>query len=198
MAGRSFGARRHQVDVAALARCHRLCLPETASSHAGQAVVEGLYAALLDDSAAHVVWYPGANDPHHYGAFAAGTISLRDTESKTRRGLSLTSFARLAFRIVCMPRHVMARRNWESLIPRDGVGYVLTLGVAGAIVPSAATPRGSAILAELEAWFVTQGCFESWVDTELSNRRANAFYARAGYREVARAFGQVLLKKVLG
>jgi GNAT superfamily N-acetyltransferase len=96
-----------------------------------------------------------------------------------------------------MPRHVLARRRWESLIPHEGIGYLLTLGVARAVVPSARTRRGSELLAELEAWFTSQGCRESFVDTELSNVRAHAFYLRAGYLELSRDHGQVLLRKVL-
>jgi hypothetical protein len=96
-----------------------------------------------------------------------------------------------------MPRHVLARRRWESLIPHQDIGYVLTLGVASAIVPSARTRRGSELLAELEVWFVSQGCSASFVDTELSNQRGHAFYLRTGYRELSRDHGQVLLRKPL-
>lgn len=74
---------------------------------------------------------------------------------------------------------------------------MLTLGVTRAVTPSAMTPRGSVILAELENWFAKNGCTTSWVDTELSNQRAHSFYVRTGYVEVARDFGQVLLKKQL-
>jgi len=52
-------------------------------------------------------------------------------------------------------------------------------------------------LAELEGWFISQGCSHGFVDTELSNRRAHAFYLRAGYLEVSRDHGQVLLQKPL-
>lgn len=197
MASRSSNTEQPQVDVAALARCHLLCLPSTASSRAGLDVLEGLYGALLDDTQAFVVWYPAPTEPHHQGAFAAGTACVRETESKIRRSLGPTLFARLALRVASMPRHVLARRRWESVIPKDGIGYVLTLGAARAVVPSASRLRGSEILAELEAWFVKNGCSESWVDTELSNQRALAFYARVGYVEVRRDFGQVLLKKTL-
>jgi len=158
-------------------------------------VLRGLYDSLLTDSAAHVVWHPPVSQPYHLGAFAAGTTRLRDTESKIRQGLPPALFARLALRVAAQPRHVLARRRWESLIPPAEIGYVLTLGVARSVVPTANTPPGRSILAELEAWFVDERCVESWVDTELSNHRAHAFYLRAGYVEVTRDFGQVLLKK---
>jgi hypothetical protein len=194
MASRSPDA---QPVVAELARCHQLCLPHTASSRAGLDVLEGLYAALLQDPAAHVIWHSSAEEPRHHGAFAAGTVRYRDTEANTRRSLSPAAFTRLALRAASMPRHVLARRRWEATIPRDGIGYVLTLGVARAVVPSANTPSGGVVLGQLEDWFVGAGARASWVDTELSNRVAHAFYLRRGYVEVSRDFGQVLLKKPL-
>jgi GNAT superfamily N-acetyltransferase len=159
-------------------------------------VLENLYAALARDAASRVLWYP-ASSPAHYGAFAAGTVRYRETEAHTRSALPPASFARLAFRAVTMPSHVLARRRWETVIPREGIGYVLTLGAARAVVPGASTLRGSAVLAELEAWFLAQGARACWVDTELSNERAHAFYLRMGYLEVSRDYGQVLLYKPL-
>jgi GNAT superfamily N-acetyltransferase len=173
-----------------------LCLPETASSRAGLSVLQALYAALETDSAARVIWYP-AVDPNHHGAFAAGTVRYRDTEAHTRRTLPRADFARLALRAASMPGHVLARRRWERAIPHEGVGYVLTLGAARAIVPGSNTVRGSVVLAELESWFAAQGCHASWVDTELANQRAHGFYLRQGYQEVSRDYGQVLLQKPL-
>jgi hypothetical protein len=190
------GGLRH-VDFLALARCHRLCLPDTASSRAGQDVLSALYAALFRDTAARVIWEPGPEASPELGAFCAGTVRYRETELHTRRCLPKAAFARLALHTMTMPRHVLARRRWESLIPHEGIGYLLTLGVARAVVPSARTRRGSELLAELEAWFMSQGCRESFVDTELSNARAHAFYLRAGYLELSRDHGQVLLRKVL-
>lgn len=197
MDNKSPHAEQPQVDVPALARCHRLCLPETASSRAGLDVLEGLYGTLLEDSAAHVIWYPAPDEPHQHGAFVAGTRCVRETEARIRHGLGAALFARLALRVAAMPLHVLARRRWEKVIPTAGIGYVLTLGVARAVVPSASPVRGATILMELEDWFKKAGCSESWVDTELSNQRALAFYARVGYLEVRRDFGQCLLKKKL-
>jgi hypothetical protein len=196
MAGQSLDGALEAAAFDALARAHRLCLPDTASSRAGLDVLHGLYTALSRDSASHVIWHPAA-DPSHHGAFAAGTVRYRATELHTRRALPTTALARLAVRVASMPGHVLARRRWESTIPHQGIGYVLTLGAAGAIIPAAQTLRGSVVLEELESWFLAQGCTASWVDTELSNERAHAFYVRRGYLEVARDFGQVLLHKPL-
>ena len=186
-----------RVQLPALARCHRLCLPDTASSRAGLAVLEALYAGLLLDPAARVIWEPGGEGLPEHGAFAAATLRYRETELHTRSALPKAAFARLAMHAAMMPRHVLARRRWERLIPHEGVGYILTLGVASAVVPAARTRRGSELLAELEGWFISQGCSHGFVDTELSNRRAHAFYLRAGYLEVSRDHGQVLLQKPL-
>lgn len=161
-------------------------------------VLEALYSALSRDDAARVIWEPGPAESPEHGAFASGTLRFRETELHTRSALPKLAFARLALRAATMPRHILARRRWESLIPREGIGYVLTLGVASAVVTGARTRRGSELLAELEAWFASQGCADSFVDTELSNRRAHAFYLRQGYGEVSRDHGQVLLKKSLG
>lgn len=196
MASGSVDAPR-QLELLALARCHRLCLPDTASSRAGLEVLEALYEALLGDSAAHVIWEPGVDGSPEHGAFAAGTLRYRETELHTRRSLPKAAFARLALRAAMMPKHVLARRRWESLIPHEGIGYILTLGVASAVVSTARTRRGSELLAELEAWFRDQGCSASLVDTELSNRRAHAFYLRAGYLELSTDYDQVLLRKPL-
>jgi GNAT superfamily N-acetyltransferase len=197
MARRSADAEPQQIELSALARCHRLCLPDTASSRAGLSVLEALYAGLVRDAYAHVIWEPGPSSSPELGAFAAGTVRYRDTELNMRRCLPRADFARLALRAATMPRHVLARRRWEPLIPHEGIGYVLTLGVASAVVPSARTRRGGELLAELEAWFVSRGASESFVDTELSNQRAHAFYLRGGYRELSRDHGQVLLRKPL-
>lgn len=197
MASQSLDGELQQTDVAALARAHRLCLPSTASSRAGLDVLEGLYGALARDPASRVIWRP-AEDANHHGAFAAGTVRYRETEAHTRRSLPKTALARLALRVASMPAHVLARHRWEAAIPHEGIGYVLTLGAASAVIASSRTLRGSAVLDELEAWFSVQGCNASWTDTELSNERAHAFYLRRGYREVSRDFGQVLLQKALG
>ena len=197
MASRSPDAEPRQIELLPLARCHRLCLPDTASSRAGLTVLEALYAGLLRDPAARVIWEPGVSGTPEHGAFAAATVRYRETELHTRRALPKTAFARLAVRAAMMPRHVLARRRWELLIPQEGIGYVLTLGVASAVVPAARTRRGSELLAELEAWFVSQGCSHSFVDTELSNQRAHGFYLRTGYSELSRDHGQVLLRKPL-
>lgn len=185
-------------NLVALARCHALCLPDTASSRAGVEVLEGLYEVLLRDPGARVIWRASADDalPEH-GAFAAGTVRFRETEALIRRKLRPALFARLALRVASMPKHVLSRRRFENTIPHDGIGYVLTLGSARAVVPGASAPRGSEMLSELEEWFEARGARESWVDTELRNTRAHAFYERNGYTEVARAFGDVLLKKRL-
>ena len=197
MASGSLDGETRQTDLAFLARCHRLCLPETASSRAGLPVLEALYAGLLKDASARVIWEPGSADSPELGAFAAGTVSYRETELWTRNCLPKAAFVRLALRAATMPRHLLARRSWESLIPREGIGYVLTLGVARAVVPSARTRRGSELLTELETFFLSRGCAESFVDTELSNPRAHAFYLRQGYLERSRDHGQVLLSKAL-
>jgi hypothetical protein len=196
MASRPPDARLERADFVAIARAHQLCLPDTASSRAGLPVLEGLYAALTGDSASRVLWYP-ASSPTQYGAFAAGSVRYRETEAHTRHSLSRMSFARLAIRVAAMPGHLLARRRWESAIPHEGIGYVLTLGTARAVLPGALTRPGSAVLSELEAWFVVQGARASFVDTELSNERAHAFYLRMGYLEVSRDYGQVLLQKPL-
>lgn len=197
MASQPSDAGRQHVELQALARCHRLCLPETASSRAGLEVLESLYAGLLQDDAARVIWDVGPSDAPHLGAFASGTVRYRETEGRTRRSLGTLAFARLALRVAAMPLHVLARRRWEGLIPHEGIGYLLTLGVASALVPTSNTRRGAALLNELEAWFVAQGCSASFTDTELSNVRAHSFYLRRGYLEVSRDFGQVLLQKPL-
>jgi len=197
MASRPLDVETRPTELALLARCHRLCLPDTASSRAGLAVLEALYAGLCRDTAARVIWEPGLAGLPEHGAFAAGTVRYRDTERHMRSSLSKLSFARLALHAAIMPGHLLSRRRWESLIPREGIGYVLTLGVASAVVPSARTRRGSELLAELESWFVSQGCSASYVDTELVNQRAYAFYLRAGYLECSRDHGQVLLRKTL-
>jgi len=197
MASRPPDGEPGQVDLLALARCHLLCLPETASSRAGLSVLQALYGALFRDAGARVIWEPGSAASPEHGAFASGTVRYRDTELHTRRSLPKADFARLALRAATMPRHVLARRRWESLIPHERIGYILTLGVAAAVVPAVRTRRGSELLADLEAWFASQGCGESFVDTELSNARAHAFYLRAGYLELSRDHGQVLLRKTL-
>lgn len=197
MASQPIDAELGHAELEDLARCHRLCLPGTASSRAGLAVLENLYRALLRDPAAKVLWEPGAAAERAHGAFAAGTARYRNTEQHTRQALPKALLVRLALRVATMPKHVLARRQWESLIPHEGIGYVLTLGVASAVVPSCRTRRGSELLRDLEDWFSMRGCLASFTDTELSNQRAHAFYLRHGYLEISRAHGQVLLRKPL-
>lgn len=197
MVGRSLDPEPAKVDVSALARCHRRCLPNTASSHAGLQVVRALYGALLRDVAARVVWYPAVGEEEECGAFASGTVCYRETEVRTRSSLSKLDLARLALRTAAHPGHVLSRWRWEELIPRRGIGYVLTLGTTNAVLQKRGAARGSQLLSELESWFSGQGCEASYVDTELANTRAHAFYVRHGYLEVSRSFGQVLLQKPL-
>ena len=76
-----------RVELPALARCHRLCLPDTASSRAGLAVLEALYAGLLLDPAARVIWEPGGEGVpeqfHHIG------IRIEDDAIVTPQGCEL-------------------------------------------------------------------------------------------------------------
>src|SRR6188474_1730341 len=92
-----------RVELPALARCHRLCLPDTASSRAGLTVLEALYAGLLRDAAARVIWEPGVSGTPEHGAFAAATVRYRETELHTRQALPAAAFARLAMRAAMMP-----------------------------------------------------------------------------------------------
>ncbi len=148
-----------------------------------------LYRALAGDANGRVVLaWTGPRD----GAFAAGSLALRATEDTIRRALGRrwTVAARLAFWNLLAPWHLASRLDWERIIPREGAGYVLTLGAT----PGSAV-RGRAILASLEEELVAGGAQELWVDTEASNERALTLYARAGYAVRARRLGQVLLSK---
>ncbi len=128
------------------------------------------------------------------GGFASATTDLRATETLLRRRLRERPavFLRLAARNLLAPFHVLARLRWERTIPREGAGYILTIG---------ATPespfRGGDVLRALEAELAARGMREIWVDTERSNERAVRFYVRNGYEMVSTWFGQVLLKKAL-
>ena len=135
MARRASDTQGEPVDLRALARCHRLCLPKTASSRAGEAVLHSLYEALSSDPAAHVIWRPTSGALPGDGAFASGTVQYRETEAHTRRSLSMAHFARLALNAAAMPSHLLAQQKWQPLIPRAGVGYVLTLGTARSLLP---------------------------------------------------------------
>src|SRR5262245_42517213 len=85
-----------QDELIAVARCHQLCLPHTASSRAGLPVLAAMYAALGKDPAARIIWHPPGAGPAHLGGFAAGTVALRDTEVQIRRNMSAPLLARLA------------------------------------------------------------------------------------------------------
>jgi len=176
--------------LALIAARHKVALPGTPSSRAGEDVLRALYEALAQDASARLVEAGDASA----GGFVAGTLDLRATEARVRARMARRPWqlARLAVRNLLDPRHVLARRRWESRIPPAGAGYVLTIGVT-----SRASVRGRALLDALEDAFAESGALESWVDTEATNGRALAFYGRCGYREVDRAFGQVLLAKAL-
>ncbi len=181
-------------ELRSLAALHRACLPATASAKAGLAAVAALYEALFSDPAAIVVWVP-PTPALERGGFASGTTSLRDTEALIRRRVPPTTFVKLALSNLASPRHLLARRRWEPVIPAQRVGYVLTLGVRRD--DRGDGPRGRLLLDELERRFHDRGAAEAWVDTEATNERALAFYGRAGYERVRTDAGQVLLRKVL-
>jgi hypothetical protein len=190
---RLLGADLDDAELGRVAALHRACLPRTASSRAGAGAVAHLYRALADDADGIVLWsaVPGEDA----GGFAAGTIDLRATERRLRARLDLSTALRLGLCHLLAPAHLWSRRRWESAIPRQAIGYVLTLGARRAA--DGAGPRGSALLDELERRFVARGARESWVDTEASNVRALAFYRRTGYEVQRSDAGQILLRKVL-
>ncbi len=126
------------------------------------------------------------------GAFGCGTLSLRETERWVRSRVSANRAMalRLAVWNLLAPSHLAARVAWDRTIPREGAGYVLTLGAA-----RRSRVRGAQVLHALERELAVRGATAFWVDTEGSNGRALAFYARNGYEVVSRRFGQVLLRK---
>jgi ribosomal protein S18 acetylase RimI-like enzyme len=158
--------------------------------------LETLYRALAGDPHALVLWVPGAPDPH-LGAFASGTVDLGATEALIRRALPLPTVARLVLATLRTPGHLLAMRAWRGIVPGRGVGYVLTVGACPELRSTCPEARGSALTSTLEAWFRHAGMTESWVDTEGRNAAALGLYRKLGYRPVAEAFGQVLLRKVL-
>lgn len=123
---------------------------------------------------------------------ASGSVDLRATERRVRQRMAArrTLWLRLAARAASAPLHLLARWAWERVIPREGIGYVLTLGVT-----EGSPVRGAELLGALERALVERGAREVWVDTERSNGRAVAFYARHGYEIASARFGQVLLRK---
>jgi ribosomal protein S18 acetylase RimI-like enzyme len=187
---------RSRDELLALASCHRRCLPHTASSRAGVDVVVALYSTLERDDASRVVWVAAASGGD-LGAFCSGTVDLRRTERRVVDGLSATQYVRLGLRSLSAVSHLVARRAWERTIPKQGVGYVLTLGTSSSFEARSGALPGKSVLAELERWFVSKGVSESWVDTECANERALEFYRKRGYREVRRTFGHALLCKSL-
>jgi len=88
-------------------------------------------------------------------------------------------------------------RSWGGLIRRKGIGYILTMGVTDGARTMNPLMRGRRLLAVMEDWFRMSGASESWVDTEIRNTVAVAFYTRMGYKVVSEKWGQVLLRKRL-
>jgi ribosomal protein S18 acetylase RimI-like enzyme len=174
-------------DVARVAALHRRALPHTGSSRAGDGAVRTLYAALLDDPAAAVLLAASGQE----GAFAAGTVRLRETERLVRRAVSRRRAlaARLALSNLLAPAHLLAQLAWAGAVP-PGAGYVLTIGAS-----EGSPVRGRSVLEALEGELRRRGAGEIWVDTEAANVRAVAFYERNGYAVASRRFRQVLLRK---
>ncbi len=184
-------------DFHDLVRCHKSCLPHTPSSVAGPKALEALYKNLACSPDGKVIWVPGREDRPWAGAFAAGSADLRTTEQVVRR-MPFRVLLKVAMAHLFSPTHLFARWRWEQTIPSHGVGYVLTIGtsrVAGS--KETHPPRGSAVLDQLEAWFLERGLTESWVDTECKNKKAIAMYERHGYARVSTFLGHVLLRKEL-
>lgn len=160
-----------------IATAHLRALPHTASSRAGDRAVRSLYRALIADGNSVVLW--------GQGGFAAGTKNLRATEASVKSGVSFGTKLKLGAQHLLHPAHLLGRMIWENRIPQSGIGYILTIGASPSV-------RGKELLARLEE---EMGQREIWVDTEASNAQAISFYERNGYREEARSFGQVLLRK---
>ncbi|MBY0470290.1 GNAT family N-acetyltransferase [bacterium] len=167
-----------------MARAHRACLPKTPASRAGHSALLSLYRSLENDPNSLLVWAPET------AGFISGTSDLRQTESLIRGSLSLPTFVALAISSLLSPSHLLARRRWETKIPLERTGYILTLGVKdpGSI-------RGTALLNELENRFNATGIQQIWVDTEATNERAQGFYLKNGYTRMSQDFGHVLLMR---
>ncbi len=184
-------------SIAALAKCHRICLPNTTSSRAGIKALYSLYRTMISDPFSHIVWRPGRKEALYLGAFASGTMNLRATEREIKKRIDALIILKLAFQNVLNPRHLLVRKLWDSVIPREGVGYILTIGVTREAREIGVDWSGSSLLGELEDWFRAHGVAESWVDTERSNVTAVKFYQKMEYEEVSETYGNVLMKKML-
>ena len=173
-----------------MVQAHRLCLPHTASSKAGDTALKSLYDVLSRDEASVVIWNGKVK------GFAAGTCSLRAIEKKLPRNLPLITKFKLAVHHVAWPFHLLSRLKWEKMIPKQGAGYILTIGVVDRDTPES-KGASAKLINGLEEFFKSKGMKESWVDTEAVNKRARRFYEKHSYIQIAENYFQVLIKKSL-
>jgi hypothetical protein len=187
-----------QIEIINIAKCHKMCLPHTATSRSGVGVLSLFYKTLVNDPGSLVLWKNGIdNSSLQLGAFASGTIDLQKTESLIKKSLSLLLFLKVAVNAVLNPLHIIAQKMWKKIIPESGIGYILTVGVTEEAKKQSPLICGKNLILILEQWFRDSNMQESWVDTEITNRKSLDFYEKMGYEEVYRGFGQVLFKKVL-
>lgn len=186
-------------EIVNIAKCHQICLPHTATSKAGTDVLSLFYKTLVDDPSSLVLWTNGKdNDRNQYlGAFASASVDLEKTESRIKRAMTSILFLKLACYCILNPLHIIAGKIWKRLIPAKGAGYILTVGVTEEVKKKDPLINGKNLVLLIEQWFRDLDIKESWVDTEVKNRKAIAFYLSLGYKEVNRSFGQVLFKKAL-
>ena len=175
-----------QKSLSSIVALHGQLLPLSAASRAGPKSLAQLYCAVATEGAGFVVSADG-------WGFASATVDLRGTEARLRKFLSFRSVVRLACAALASPSHLLSRRAWESQIPRQYIGYILTIGVQHST--EAPPEAGAKILTYLETRFRQAGCIEAWVDTEDKNQRAVRFYKKHGYELVSRRFGHCLFRK---
>jgi hypothetical protein len=148
-----------------------------------------MYRALCENSEKHIVIWKE-------GGFASCSLDLKDGEERIKKRLNIKQWFRLILQHLRQPQYILAKKQFDKVLPDSTFGYILTIGT-GRAIPGGSGPSGSSLLAEIERQILARGAFEVWVDTEVSNLRAIEFYKKHGYIVKLTSWGNVLLRKAI-
>jgi glycosyltransferase involved in cell wall biosynthesis/ribosomal protein S18 acetylase RimI-like enzyme/O-antigen ligase len=168
-------------DAPSIARLHRETLPEAFLPTLGQRFLRRLYRAMAGDPEAVLLV---AENGEGVVGFAAGTASVGGFYRRFRRRHAIPAALVLAPRL--LRRNVRRRLRETAQYPNASLttteAELLSIGVAR---EQESAGLGTELAEEVLAGLAARGAEEVRVVVAASNRRANRFYERLGFRPVS-------------
>lgn len=185
-------------DIPFVAGLHHRLLFDTLNSRLGIHFLSRLYAGLLLDADAGC--WVGVSEGR-YVAFLSATRDLHRSQRHVTAGVPFRERLIAGVHVLANPHDLKAYLAHQALLAYTRVRYgtpyptILTLGIAESMWGTGLAHR---LVEEASAAFLAQGIRRIHVDTTAGNRRAAAFYEKAGFIRVGAVAGNLLFRRDVG